>query len=84
MEIYFDLGIDFNSNRTILLSTVSDWRKPKKRRIKMDTTKLVYGVLNTRTGSIIAAFLLSTDAQKYIDTLHAREGVHGAQYEIVQ
>ena len=50
----------------------------------MNTTKLVYGVLNTRTGSIIAAFMLSTDAQKYIDTLHAREGVHGAQYEIVQ
>lgn len=50
----------------------------------METTKLVYGVLNLRTGSIIAAFMLSTDAQKYVDALHAREGVHGVQYEIVK
>jgi hypothetical protein len=47
------------------------------------TIELTYKVLNTRTDKIIAAFLLGTDAQKYIDALHAREGVHGPQYEIV-
>jgi len=34
MEIYFDLGIDFNINRDILFSTVGDWRKPEKGELK--------------------------------------------------
>lgn len=43
---------------------------------------LRYHIVNTRTGRVIAAFLLATDAQKYIDTLHAREGVHGPMYRL--
>lgn len=43
---------------------------------------LDYQVVNTRTGSVIAAFLLASDAKKYVDTLHSREGVHGPMYEI--
>lgn len=42
---------------------------------------LQYRVVNTRTGRVIAAFLLATDAHKYVVALHAREGVHGPQYE---
>lgn len=44
---------------------------------------LIYHVVNGRTNRVVAAFLLKTDAQKYINTLHAREGVHGPIYEIV-
>ena len=36
MKIYFDLGIDFNLNRAILLSTVSDWREPITGDAKME------------------------------------------------
>ncbi|MHB1098680.1 MAG: hypothetical protein ACYCZR_03920 [Burkholderiales bacterium] len=43
---------------------------------------LQYHVVNTRTGRVIAAFLLATDARKYAASLHAREGVHGPQYEV--
>jgi len=42
-----------------------------------------YQVVNTRTGTVVAIFILRSDAQKWIAQLHAREGVHGPQYEII-
>jgi hypothetical protein len=43
---------------------------------------LIYEVVSTRTGNTIAAFLLKTDAERYIKYLKNREGAHSAGYEV--
>lgn len=44
------------------------------------TFTLNYSVTNMRTGKTVAAFMLRTDAERYISTLHSREGVNGPIY----
>lgn len=44
---------------------------------------LTYIVKNTRSGAYIAAFILLSDAKKYIKELENREGVHSPQYVVI-
>ena len=48
----------------------------------MKLKNLQYAVINIRSGNAVAVFMLATDAQKFMDSLHTRVGVHGDAYEI--
>ncbi len=48
----------------------------------MNTKAIDFIVISTRTGNAIAAFLLPSDAVKYIAYRRNMEGPHGPMYEI--
>ena len=48
----------------------------------LEKSDLDYMVRCRRTGHVVAAFLNSRDAHKYVEFLSAREGCHGGDYEI--